>query len=58
MSAEGGPVPACQPAAKAWHSVHKALAGPLLLSLMDWLMQRPRSARELADCTDQPADRL
>lgn len=53
MSAEGGPVPACQPAAKAWHSVDKALAGPLRLSLMDWLMQRPRSARELADCTDQ-----
>jgi DNA-binding transcriptional ArsR family regulator len=54
----GGQVPVGPPAAKAWHGVHKALADPLRLQLLDWLMERPRSARELADCADLPADRL
>ena len=58
MSAGSGPVPAGLPAAKAWHGVHKALADPLRLRLVDWLMERPRSARELADCAGLPADRL
>jgi len=43
---------------KGWHSVHKALADPLRIRLVEWLMERPRSARELADCTGLPADRL
>lgn len=38
--------------------MHKALADPLRLHLLDWLMERPRSARELADCVGVPADRL
>jgi DNA-binding transcriptional ArsR family regulator len=60
MSAGGGPPPAPARAAspKAWHGVHKALADPLRLRLVEWLMERPRSARELADCADLPADRL
>lgn len=58
MSTDGGHVPARQPVAKAWHGVHKALADPLRLRLVDWLMERPRSARELADCAGLPADRL
>jgi DNA-binding transcriptional ArsR family regulator len=58
MSADPGPVPARPPVAKAWHRVHKALADPLRLQLVDWLMERPRSARELADCVGLPADRL
>lgn len=43
---------------KSWHGVHKALADPLRLRLLEWLMERPRSARELADCAGLPADRL
>src|SRR5215470_5230856 len=58
MSTGGGPVPARPPAAKAWHGVHKALADPLRIRLVEWLMERPRSARELADCASLPADRL
>ena len=57
MSEGGGP-PARPPAAKAWHGVHRALADPLRLRLVEWLMERPRSARELADCAGLPADRL
>jgi DNA-binding transcriptional ArsR family regulator len=57
VSTGGGPVRA-RPTTKAWHGVHKALADPLRLRLLDWLMERPRSARELADCADLPADRL
>jgi DNA-binding transcriptional ArsR family regulator len=53
-----GPVPARPPATKAWHGVHKALADPLRIRLVDWLRERPRSARELADCAGLPADRL
>jgi DNA-binding transcriptional ArsR family regulator len=54
----GGPVAARPAAAKAWHGVHKALADPLRIRLVDWLMERPRSARELAECAGLPADRL
>ena len=54
----GGSVPARRAAPKGWHGVHKALADPLRLWLVDWLMERPRSARELADCVGLPADRL
>jgi DNA-binding transcriptional ArsR family regulator len=56
MSAGGGPARAGVP--KAWHGVHKALADPLRIRLVEWLMERPRSARELADCAGLPADRL
>ena len=58
MSTAGGPVPAHPAAAKAWHGVHKALADPLRIRLVEWLMERPRSARELAGCVGLPADRL
>lgn len=46
------------PPARRWHGVHKALADPLRLRLVDWLMERPRSARELAGVAGLPADRL
>ena len=58
MSTGGRPVPAGPAAAKAWHGVHRALADPLRIRLLEWLMERPRSARELADCAGLPADRL
>jgi DNA-binding transcriptional ArsR family regulator len=45
-------------ARKSWHGVHKALADPLRIRLLDWLLEAPRSARELADCAGLPADRL
>jgi DNA-binding transcriptional ArsR family regulator len=54
----GGPAPARRGWPKAWHGVHKALADPLRIQLLDWLRHRPRSARELADCVGLPADRL
>jgi DNA-binding transcriptional ArsR family regulator len=38
--------------------VHKALADPLRIRLMQWLADAPRSARQLADCAGLPADRL
>ena len=43
---------------KSWHAVHKALADPLRIRLLEWLAEAPRSARELADCAGLPADRL
>jgi DNA-binding transcriptional ArsR family regulator len=43
---------------KPWHGVHKALADPLRIRLLEWLFEAPRSARELADCAGLPADRL
>lgn len=43
---------------RRWHGVHKALADPLRIQLIEALFDKPRSARELADCTDLPADRL
>jgi len=58
MSAGRGPVAARPAATKAWRGVHKALADPLRIQLVEWLMERPRSARELADCARLPADRL
>ncbi|HEY2315703.1 MAG TPA: winged helix-turn-helix domain-containing protein [Streptosporangiaceae bacterium] len=58
MSTDGGSVPARPAAAKTWHGVHKALGDPLRIRLVEWLMERPRSARELAECAGLPADRL
>jgi DNA-binding transcriptional ArsR family regulator len=43
---------------KTWHGVHKALADPLRIRLLEWLFEAPRSARQLADCAGLPADRL
>ena len=43
---------------KSWHGVHKALADPLRIRLLEWLAEAPRSARQLADCAGVPADRL
>jgi len=43
---------------KPWHEVHKALADPLRIRLLEWLTEEPRSARQLADCAGMPADRL
>jgi DNA-binding transcriptional ArsR family regulator len=45
-------------ARKPWHGVHKALADPLRIRLLEWLIEEPRSARQLADCAGLPADRL
>lgn len=45
-------------APKGWHGVHKALADPLRIRLLEWLWETHRSARELADCAGLPADRL
>jgi DNA-binding transcriptional ArsR family regulator len=45
-------------ARKRWHRVHKALADPLRIRLLEWLIEAPRSARQLADCAGLPADRL
>ncbi|WP_405946854.1 winged helix-turn-helix domain-containing protein [Streptomyces prunicolor] len=41
-----------------WRGVHKALADPLRIRLLEALWEMPRSARELADHVDLPADRL
>ena len=43
---------------KTWHGMHKALADPLRIRLLEWLFEAPRSARQLADCAGLPADRL
>jgi DNA-binding transcriptional ArsR family regulator len=43
---------------KTWHGVHKALADPLRIRLLEWLFEAPRSARQLAGCAGLPADRL
>jgi len=45
-------------ARKPWHGLHKALADPLRIRLLEWLFEAPRSARQLADCAGLPADRL
>jgi DNA-binding transcriptional ArsR family regulator len=45
-------------ARKPWHGVHKALADPLRIRLLEWLIEAPRSARQLAGCAGLPADRL
>ncbi len=56
----GEPASRLRPGAphKRWHEVHKALADPLRIRLLQWLAESPRSARELADCAGLPADRL
>ena len=41
-----------------WHGVHKALADPLRIRLLEALWEAPQSARELAERADLPADRL
>jgi len=56
-SAEPGLSPA-DPPRKPWHGVHKALADPLRIRLLEWLFEAPRSARQLAGCAGLPADRL
>ena len=38
--------------------MHKALADPLRIRLLELVAEAPRSARELADCAGLPADRL
>ncbi|HKN99472.1 MAG TPA: winged helix-turn-helix domain-containing protein [Pseudonocardiaceae bacterium] len=43
---------------RAWHGVHKALADPLRIQIVELLWETPRSARELADRLGMPADRL
>lgn len=43
---------------KSWHGVHKALADPLRIRLVEWLAEAPKSARQLADCARLPTDRL
>ncbi len=43
---------------RGWHGVHKALADPLRVRLLEALWEAPRSARELADCTELAPDRL
>jgi DNA-binding transcriptional ArsR family regulator len=52
-----GPVATLGPR-KSWHGVHKALADPLRIRILEWLFEAPRSARQLADCAGLPADRL
>ena len=53
MSAQGSDA-----STRRWHGVHKALADPLRVQLLEALWETPRSARELADHVDLPADRL
>jgi len=53
MSAEASP-----PSTRRWHGVHKALADPLRIRLLEAMWEMPRSARELADFIGLPVDRL
>jgi DNA-binding transcriptional ArsR family regulator len=55
---ESSPPPQPDAPRKSWHGVHKALADPLRIRVLEWLAESPRSARELADCVGLPADRL
>lgn len=41
-----------------WHGIHKALADPLRIRVLEWVAEAPRSARELADLAGLAADRL
>ncbi|MFF2131491.1 ArsR/SmtB family transcription factor [Streptomyces olivochromogenes] len=43
---------------RRWHGVHKALAEPLRIRLLEALWEMPQSAHELADHVDLPPDRL
>lgn len=38
--------------------MHKALADPLRIQIVEALWEKPRSARDVADCLGLPADRL
>ena len=38
--------------------MHKALADPLRIRILEWLTEEPQSARQLAGCAGLPADRL
>jgi DNA-binding transcriptional ArsR family regulator len=51
-------MPAGQEEPKHWHRVHKALADPLRIRLVEALWETPRSVAELAECLSLPADRL
>src|SRR5690242_8852572 len=54
-----GPGPARTDAPrKPWHGMHKALADPLRIRLLEWLFEAPRSARQLAGLAGLPTDRL
>lgn len=44
--------------ARRWRSLHRALADPLRIRLLELLAGQPRSAKELADLVELPADRL
>lgn len=46
------------PAAPHWRGVHKALADPLRIRLLEALWETPQSARELGERQALPADRL
>lgn len=43
---------------RRWQGVHRALADPLRIQLLEALWEMPRSARELAEYAGLPADRL
>lgn len=43
---------------RRWSGMHRALADPLRVQLLEALWETPRSARELARCAGLPADRL
>jgi DNA-binding transcriptional ArsR family regulator len=49
-----------EPPARAphWHGVHRALADPLRVQIIELLWDAPRSAGELAEILGVPADRL
>jgi DNA-binding transcriptional ArsR family regulator len=57
-SSAGSALSRTDPPRKPWHGVHKALADPLRIRLLEWLFEAPRSARQLAGCAGLPADRL
>ncbi|MEU1623675.1 winged helix-turn-helix domain-containing protein [Streptomyces sp. NPDC005722] len=46
------------PSSRQWHGVHKALADPLRIRLLEALWETPLSARELAVHVGLPADRI
>jgi DNA-binding transcriptional ArsR family regulator len=58
MSTGDRPSPARAAKPQTWHGMHKALADPVRIRLLEFLAERPRSARQLADCVGLPADRL
>ena len=57
-SSAGPGLSRADPPRKPWHGVHKALADPLRIRLLEWLFEAPRSAGQLAGCAGLPADRL